>query len=111
MFFFTICSNNKLSINVSKTELTIFRPRQRILRFISPFIIDDNVFEPVESTKFLGVYIDQHLTWKTYKTVISKKIAKPFWLIYKASFYLHHNFLLLLYCALIYPYLTCFNLI
>ena len=88
-----ICSNKKLSINVSKTELTIFRARQRSLRFISPFIIDNNVFELVESTTYLGVYVDQHLTWKTHKNVISKKIAKPFWLIYKASFYLHHNFL------------------
>ena len=35
------------------------------------------------------------------------KIAKSIGLIYKASFYLHHNFLLLLYYALICPYLTC----
>ena len=58
---------------------------------ISPLIIDNNVVELVESTKFLGVYIDQHLTWKTHINVISKKIAKSIGLIYKANFYLHQN--------------------
>ena len=102
---------NKLSINVSKTKLIIFRPRQRSLPNISPLIIDNNVVELVESTKFLGVYIDQHLTWKTHINVISKKIAKSIGLTYKANFYLHQNSLLLLYYALIYPYLTYCNLI
>ena len=55
---------NTLSIDVSKTKLIFFRPRQRRLPNISPLIIDNNVVELVESTKFLGVYIDQHLTWK-----------------------------------------------
>ena len=86
---------NKLSINVSKTKLIIFRPRQRSLPNISPLITDNNVVELVESTKFLGVYIDQHLTWKTHINVISKKIAKSIGLIYKANFYLHQNSLLL----------------
>lgn len=65
----------------------------------------------MESTKFLGVYIDQHFTWKTHINVISKKIAKSIGLIYRASFYLHKNSLLSLYYVLIYPYLTYCNLI
>ena len=95
---------NTLSIDVSKTKLIFFRPRQRRLPNISPLIIDNNVVELVESTKFLGVYIDQHLTWKTHIfdiNVISKKIAKSIGLIYRgSSVYLHHNSLLLLYHAL-----------
>lgn len=57
---------NKLSINVSKTKLIIFRPRQRSLPNISPLTIESHVVELVESTKFLGVYIDQHFTWKKH---------------------------------------------
>ena len=83
---------NKLLINVSKTKLIIFRPRQRSLPNRSPLILDNNVVDLVESTKFLGVYIDQHLTWKTHINVISKKIAKSIGLIYRARFYLHHRF-------------------
>ena len=102
---------NKLSINVSKTKLIIFRPRQRSLPNISPLTIESHVVELVESTKFLGVFIDQHFTWKTHINVISKKIAKSIGLIYGASFYLHKNSLLSLYYVLIYPYLTYCNLI
>ena len=42
----------------------IFRPRQKSLPEIRPLMLDNNLIEQVEDTKFLGVYIDQHLTWK-----------------------------------------------
>ena len=73
---------NKLSINVNKTELIIFRPRQKILPQIRPLIIENNIVELVETTKLLGVYIDQHLTWKTHINVICNKIAKSIGLMY-----------------------------
>ena len=66
---------NKLSINVNKTKLIIFRPKQKILPQIRPLTVD-NIVELVETTKLLGVYIDQYLAWKTHKNVIRKKIAK-----------------------------------
>lgn len=100
-----------MSINVSKTKLIIFKPRQRSLPNISPLTLDSHVVELVESTKFLGVYIDQHFTWQTHINVISKKIAKSIGLIYRASFYLLKNSLLSLYYVLIYPYLTYCNLV
>ena len=73
---------NKLSINVNKTKLIIFRPRQKILPQIRPLIVDNNIVELVETTKLLGVYIDQHLTWETHINVICKKIAKSIGLMY-----------------------------
>ena len=84
---------NKLSINVKKTKLMIFRPRQ-----------GDNI-------KFLGVYIDQHLTWKTYVNFVVAKISKSVGLLYKAKYYLSSKSLLTLYYALVYPHLTYCNLI
>ena len=57
---------NKLSINVKKTKLMIFRPRQKTLPNTRQIILENNVLEQVAKTKFLGVYIDQHLEWKTH---------------------------------------------
>ena len=57
---------NKLSINVKKTKLMIFRPRQKTLPGTRQIILENNVLEQVDNTKFLGVYIDQHLDWKTH---------------------------------------------
>ena len=86
---------SKLSINVKKTNL----------------ILENNVLEQVAKTKFLGVYIDQHLEWKTHVNFIAAKISKSVGLLYKAKYYLPSNSLLTIYYALIYPYLTYCNFI
>ena len=103
---------NKLSINVKKTKLMIFRPRQKSLPEIRPLMLENNLIEQVEDTKFLGVYIDQHLTSKTHINYICTKISiYSIGLLYKARFYLPSNSLLSLYYTLIYPYLTYCNLV
>ena len=43
---------NKLSINVKKTKLMIFRPSQKTLPITRQVIIENNVFEQVDNTKF-----------------------------------------------------------
>ena len=89
----------------------IFRPRQKTLPITRQIILENNVLEQVAKTKFLGVYIDQHLEWKTHVNFIAAKISKSVGLLYKAKYYLPSNSLLTLYYALIYPYLTYCNLI
>ena len=103
--------NYKLSINVKKTKLMIFRPRQKTLPINRQIIKENNVLEQVDNPKFLEVYIDQHLTWKTHVNFIAAKISKSVALLYKAKYYLPSKSLLTLYYALVYPYLTYCNLI
>ena len=62
---------NKLSIDVKKAKLMIFRPRQKTLPITRQIIIENNVLEQVDNTKFFAVYIDQHLTWKTHNDMLS----------------------------------------
>ena len=97
---------NKLSINVKKTKLMIFRPRQKTVPITRQIVSDNNALEQVDNTKFLGVYIDQHLEWKTHVNFIAAKISKSVGLLYKAKYYLPSKSLVTLYYALIYPYLT-----
>ena len=99
---------NKLSINVKKTKLMIFGPRQKTLPVTMQIVLENNVLEQVDNTKFLGVYIDQHLDWKTHVNFIAAKISKSVGLLYKAKYYLPSKSLLTLYYALIYPHLTFF---
>ena len=61
---------NKLSIDVKKAKLMIFRPRQKTLPITRQVIIKNNVLEQVDNTKFFAVYIDQHLTWKTHNDML-----------------------------------------
>ena len=63
----------------------IFRPRQKTLPITRQIILENNVLEQVDNTKFLGVYIDQHLEWKTHVNFIAAKISKSVGLLYKAK--------------------------
>jgi len=63
--------------------------------------MDRSVLKQVDSLKFLGVTIDQHLTWKSHIQYICKKIRTSTGLIYHVSSFLPQKILIHLYYALI----------
>jgi hypothetical protein len=65
----------------------------------------------VVSTKFLGVYVDQHLTWTDHIKFISGKIAKNVGILSRASHLLPKRIRSQLYYSLVYPYFTYCNLV
>ena len=54
---------NKLSLNVKKTELVIFRPRKLKIDHSFKFKLDGKRLVPTHSVKYLGILIDKHLLW------------------------------------------------
>jgi hypothetical protein len=103
---------NKLSLNLSKTNYIIFRSNQKTIPSSSTTLKIDNVDIPqVSSSKFLGVYIDQHLKWTTHINEVAKKISKNIGIIRRISYLLPLNVLKNLYFTLIYPYINYCNLI
>ena len=81
----------------------VFRPRQRRQTLDISIQIDNNVTERV---KFIGVILDEHLSWKPHILSVSREISKSIGIIYKSSFCLPKTSLRSLYCSLVYPYLT-----
>jgi hypothetical protein len=63
----------------------------------------------VVSTKFLGVYLDQSLSWITHIDMISAKISRNVGILSRVAFLLPRQILLTLYYSLIYPYLAYCN--
>ena len=57
-------------------------------------------------TKFLGVCLDEHLTWKYHINFICKQITKSVGVLSRTRFYLSSKTKLMLYYTLIYPYIT-----
>ena len=51
-----------------------------------PIILENTVIKQVTETKFLGVLIDQHLSWKPHNDLVSKKFSKSVGIIAKARF-------------------------
>ena len=60
----------------------------------------------VSSTKFLGVIIDENLTWKNHIDAISKTISRNIGMLKKLKHFVPENILYSLYCTLILPYIN-----
>ena len=54
---------NKISLNAGKTELLIFRDPRRRVDFDLKIKVDGKRIVPSKFVKYLGIYIDNHLSW------------------------------------------------
>ena len=66
--------------------------------------LDNTVLERVEHTKFLGVLVDDCLTWKKYIDCVPKTIARNIGVMNKLKHFIPSRILHTLYCTLILPY-------
>ena len=66
---------NKLSINTTKTKFMLFRSSKTKHKHNITITINNNI-KQVKNTTFLGIIIDECLTWNEHVDMISKKIIK-----------------------------------
>ena len=69
---------NKLSLNVVKTTSMTISTCQKYRKVIGDLdlkIRDTNI-ETVSETKYLGLQIDRHFTWKSHVNIVSKKVSR-----------------------------------
>ena len=57
---------NKLSLNLKKTNFMLFKPRQKRYHFPMQICINEQRIEQVKETVFLGVVLNEHLSWKPH---------------------------------------------
>ena len=67
--------------------------------------LKNHVIDRVTEALFLGVIIDENLTWIPHISNIARNISKSVGIMYKASFCLSTSSILTLYYSLVYPYL------
>ena len=97
---------NKLSLNVSKTKFMIFHHHQRNIEQIVPDIkINSEKIEKVNEFNFLGLTIDEYLSWKPHIQKISNKIARTLGIMCRLKNFLPAHILRILYNSLILPHL------
>ena len=98
---------NKLSLNADKTKYSLFHKPSKTddLPLLLPkVLINDKEIERVGSIKFLGVLLDEHLSWKEHIRYTENKIAKNIGLLYRAKPFLGKYSLLTLYYSYIHTY-------
>ena len=96
---------NKLSLNISKTNYILFGRRRCIADNVS-ITMGKSPISRVKVNKFLGVNIDENLTWKDHISVVKSKLSKTIGIMYRASTFLNQSSLFTLYCSLFLPYMT-----
>ena len=94
---------NRLQINVDKTYYTVFSYRNDIV--IPNVFLNNQIVPFTKTSKFLGIVIDNNLTFSQHYNYICNKISKNTGILNRIHHYLPKSALLSLYYSLIYPYL------
>lgn len=104
---------NKLSLNVSKTKYSIFHSqyqKKKIPSTLPKLQIDNTEIKRDKVTKFLGIYIDENLTWKHHIDTICSKISRSIGILYKSRNLLPKYLLKQLYFSFVHSHLSYGNI-
>ena len=97
---------NRLSINVKKSKLVIFKSKRKIIPPES-FSIKLNGYklEPTDNVKYLGLYLDQNLSFDYHINQLSKKLGRSNGILSKLRHYTSKDTLISVYYSLIYSHI------
>ena len=104
---FVWLSVNRLSLNLGKTNYMLFRSRPPDNELA--LTINNVVLPRVAATKFLGIIIDDNLSWKPHIQSVKYKLSSVLSIMYKASKLINTTGMYTLYCSLFHPYLSYCN--
>lgn len=96
--------SNKLTLNTNKTYVLISSPLMA-RPVITAIKIDNIILKEVNETKFLGVIIDEKVTWKIHIETLQTKVSLLTRIIYRIRNYLNEDCLRQIYFTLVNPYL------
>ena len=94
---------NKLTMNITKTKYIAYSLSQRttLKRNDLKVFLNGSIIERVDSFKFLGIYIDEHLTWKSHMNKVLSKIQRNLGVVRRISCFLTRKALIQLFHSLI----------
>ena len=99
---------NKLVLNVAKSKFMLFFKHPKILPTLH-LSVNDNPIEQVTNFNFLGITIDQNITWKIswndHISKISLKVARVIGILNKLKHIFSHEIMRTIYNSLIHPHL------
>ena len=98
--------SNRLTVNVNKTQVINFSNRCVSWEDDNRIVMDSNHLEYVNSCRYLGIHIDNRLTFSEHINFITGKIARSTGILYKLRFFIPPDARLNFYYAFAYPYLS-----
>ena len=100
-------TSNGFTMNISKCQ-SVFMARRHCRHQLCSIqlLLNNNVLQLQKSVKYLGVIVDDGLTWSDQIRYIHKKSLAALAAICRVTMYLSSNILITLYNAFVLPYLT-----
>ena len=95
---------NKIKINVNKTKYLLFSLKK--VDYSIRIKIGSGSIQRAESSKFLGIYLDEQLNFSYHINHISNKISKTLGVLNKTRHVFPPDIRLMLYNSLILPYIN-----
>ena len=97
---------NRLSLNVQKTNCMLFHhPQRKIKQSVPKLHIQQTEIERVHEFNFLGLTIDDNLSWHAHIQKVSNKLSKTIGILNKLKQQVPMYVLRMLYNALILPHI------
>ena len=111
---------NKISLNAGKTEIIIFRSRYKRIDCKLVFKMSGQKLSIKKKVKYLGIILDEHLTWSEQMIVLLSKLSRATGILAKIRHFVNFKTRLsiyyclfeshLNYCIQCFGYLTLTNL-
>ena len=96
-------ASNRLALNISKTSYMVFSGRKRLS--LDGVSINNITLQQVSSSNFLGIIIDDTLSWKNHLSVLRGKLSRSIGVLRKVSKHLSRSIMVQLYNTFFMPYL------
>ena len=98
---------NRISLNVSKMEIILFWPKNKIIYKNMYFRMGGQKVTPTTHSRYLEVLMDQHLYWDQHLKMLKQKLSTTNGLLAKVCYYLSPKLLRTLYFLIFESYLRC----
>ena len=96
---------NKLSLNYNKTNLLLLTSRKHNPASFKVIIKNHNI-SPEDNLKYLGVLLDNKLSWKPHVQKVTTHLSRASGILSKLKYYTTLPALKVVYNSLIHPYLN-----
>ena len=93
-------------MSVKLNTYILFRSRGKKFELFGNLLVNESILESVESTSFLGINIDEHLTWKKHITCVCSVLSKRIGILYRLRHFVYRKILIMLYNTFILPHIT-----
>ena len=93
-------------MNVSKTELLIFKPKRKPLDFNIKIKLNQKSLYPTDSVKYFRANINSKLNWKSHVNATATKLDRANAMLYRVRDFVNANILKSIYYALFESHIT-----